>query len=44
MLLELKKVDVEKIRAEKWNGAYPQWYMPGSTAGMMLNVAPPVGK
>ena len=44
LLIELKKIEVEKVRADRWNGAYPQWMMNGATPGLMLNVAPPAMK
>ena len=33
LLLQLKTLDVEKARIEKWDGRYPQWWMAGNTAG-----------
>ena len=44
LLIELKKIEVEKVRADRWNGAYPQWMMNGAAPGLMLNVAPPALK
>lgn len=42
-LVELKRIDVEKIRAERWDGKFPQWYMggEGGLPGMILNVPSP---
>lgn len=38
-LVELKRIDVEKLRAERWDGRYPSWYMGGgSGSGMILNI------
>jgi hypothetical protein len=33
LLYQLKALDVEKARVEKWDGRYPQWWMAGSGAG-----------
>jgi hypothetical protein len=33
LLLQLKTLDVEKARIEKWDGRYPQWWMAGNSAG-----------
>lgn len=33
LLLQLKSLEVEKARIEKWDGRYPQWWMAGNTAG-----------
>jgi hypothetical protein len=33
LLLQLKQLEVEKARVEKWDGRYPQWWMAGSGAG-----------
>ena len=33
LLLQLKSLEVEKTRIEKWDGRYPQWWMAGNTAG-----------
>ncbi len=47
-LVELKRIDVEKARVERWNGAYPQWVMGGaSVPGLLLDmghVKPPIGQ
>lgn len=43
-LVELKRLDVDKIRAERWDGRYPQWMMGGSAPGLLLNVDPPAIK
>ena len=29
VFLAMKRLDIDKIRAEKWDGAYPQWFMGG---------------
>jgi hypothetical protein len=44
MLVQLKQIEVDKVRAEKWDGRYPQWYMGGSGQGpsMLLNVPAPL--
>ena len=33
LLLQLKSLEVEKARIEKWDGRYPQWWMTGDKAG-----------
>ena len=33
LLLQLKSLEVEKARVEKWDGRYPQWWMAGNAAG-----------
>ena len=33
LLLQLKQLDVEKARVERWDGRCPQWWFGGSTAG-----------
>lgn len=33
LLLQLKSLEVEKARVEKWDGRYPQWWMAGNSAG-----------
>ena len=33
LLLQLKSLEVEKARVEKWDGRYPQWWMAGGAAG-----------
>jgi hypothetical protein len=33
LLLQLKTLEVEKSRVEKWDGRYPQWWMGGNGAG-----------
>lgn len=41
-LVELKRIDVQKLQAERWDGHYPAWYMPGASGqGLLLNVNPP---
>lgn len=32
LLLQLKSLEVEKARVEKWDGRYPQWWMAGNGA------------
>jgi hypothetical protein len=32
LLLQLKSLEVEKARVEKWDGRYPQWWMAGNNA------------
>jgi hypothetical protein len=50
LLLQLKQLEVEKARVEKWDGRYPQWWMAGSGMGgsgpnLLLQVpAPGAGK
>jgi hypothetical protein len=38
LLLQLKSLDVEKARIERWDGRYPQWWMagPGASGGPNL--------
>ncbi len=44
-LVELKRIEVDKLRAERWDGKYPQWYMAGGTTpGMLLNMPAPEAK
>jgi hypothetical protein len=39
LLLQLKQMDVEKARVEKWTGAYPQYYLaPSDKAGLLLQL------
>ena len=33
LLLQLKSLEVEKARVEKWDGRYPQWWMAGNAPG-----------
>jgi len=33
LLLQLKLLEVEKARIEKWDGRYPQWWMAGNAGG-----------
>ncbi len=43
VFLQLKMLEVERERLEKWDGKYPQWYMAGSGDNqipLMLNVNP----
>ncbi len=38
-LLELRRIEVEKIMAEKWNGAYPTTYMTfGDSATPLISI------
>ena len=41
--ITLKELEVESLRIEKWDGAYPLW-MTGSGQGMNLMVSPPSKK
>ena len=40
LLLQLKQLEVEKARVEKWDGRYPQWWMggAGSSPNLLLQV------
>ena len=38
LLLQLKSLEVEKARVEKWDGRYPQWWMAGNGASGGPNV------
>jgi hypothetical protein len=38
LLLQLKQLEVEKARVEKWDGRYPQWWMAGAGAGGSPNL------
>ncbi|MEY4386038.1 MAG: hypothetical protein RLY20_1321 [Verrucomicrobiota bacterium] len=38
LLLQLKQLEVEKARVEKWDGRYPQWWMAGNGAGSGPNL------
>ncbi len=42
-LVELKRIDVQKIQAERWDGKYPLWMMSGGNSpGLMIQPpAPP---
>lgn len=33
LLLQLKSLEVEKARIERWDGRYPQWWMAGNGSG-----------
>ena len=33
LLLQLKTLEVEKARVEKWDGRFPQWWLGGGSAG-----------
>src|SRR5262249_37907542 len=33
LLMQLKALEVEKARIEKWDGRYPQWWLGNSGAG-----------
>jgi len=46
MLVQLKQIEVDKVRAEKWDGRYPQWYMGGGSnaPSMLLNVPSPIAQ
>ncbi len=45
LLLQLKSLEVEKARVEKWDGRYPQWWMGGvsgsSGPNLLFQVPPP---
>jgi hypothetical protein len=45
LLLQLKQLEVEKARVEKWDGRYPQWWMagsgPGGSPSLLLQVPAP---
>lgn len=44
-LVELKRLDVEKVKAERWDGKLPVWTMGGASApGLLLNVDHPALK
>jgi regulator of protease activity HflC (stomatin/prohibitin superfamily) len=43
LFYKMRILEVEQKRIEKWNGAYPQWYMPGG-AGPQLLVQPQMDK
>ena len=45
MLLQLKQLEVEKARVEKWDGRYPTWFMgaSGGSPNLLLQVPPPGG-
>jgi hypothetical protein len=38
LLLQLKSLEVEKARVEKWDGRYPQWWLAGGGAGTGPNL------
>jgi len=39
LFLELKKLEVETNRIQKWDGRYPQWYMaPEGKTGLLMSV------
>lgn len=41
LLLQLKTLEVEKARVERWDGRYPQWWMGGGGAAPNLLVQAP---
>jgi hypothetical protein len=45
MLYQLKALDVERARVEKWDGHYPTWFTgaAGSSPNLLLQVPPPGG-
>ena len=45
MLYQLKQLEVEKARVEKWDGRYPTWFMgaAGGSPNLLLQVPPPGG-
>ena len=38
VLYQLKALEVEKARVEKWDGRYPMWFMGGAASGRMPNL------
>ena len=38
LLLQLKSLEVERARIEKWDGRYPQWWMAGNNAAGSPNL------
>jgi len=38
LLLQLKSLEVERARVEKWDGRYPQWWMAGGSGGSSPNL------
>lgn len=43
-LMEVKRLEVQKALAEKWDGKWPQWFMGGgggNSPGMLFQVQPP---
>jgi hypothetical protein len=41
-LVELKRIDVQKLQAERWDGHYPTWYMGGANSpSLILSTTPP---
>lgn len=45
LLLQLKTLDLEKARVERWDGRYPQWWMGGGTGApnLLVQVPSPTG-
>ena len=46
LLLQLRAMDVEKARIEKWDGRYPTWYVgsgEGKMPGLLVSVPAPEG-
>ena len=45
LLMQLKTLEVEKARIEKWDGRYPQWWMganaPGGGPNLLFQTPPP---
>lgn len=41
LFLELKKLEVEVKRLDRWDGKYPQWYMGGTSDAPNVLVTPP---
>ena len=42
VFLKLKQLEVEESRIDKWNGAYPKWYMAGSSDSPQIMIQQPV--
>lgn len=40
MLVQLKQIEVDKVRAERWDGKFPQWYMGGGDGKNLLFSVP----
>lgn len=42
--LALKRLEVDKLRLEKWDGKFPQWFSGSSSPDILLNMAAPAVK